>query len=100
MLLSDLKFSMQDKKKFAMFEPPFSFYLCKNEFLSKKVFANKKILSLLTFSERACPLVKPVCCIYAMNGVRMGFHALTDGQNCPYKLITKNTLKRYLDTKA
>lgn len=80
-----------------MFEPPFGFYLSKNEFLSKKVFVNKKILS---FSERTCPLVKPMCCIYAMNGVLMGFHALIDSQNRPYKLVTKNTLKRYLDTKA
>lgn len=30
-------------------------------------FFNKKNLSLLIFSEKACPLVKLMCCIYTVN---------------------------------
>lgn len=31
--------------------------------------------ALLVFLEKVCPLVKPLRCIYAANGVLMGFHA-------------------------
>jgi len=59
----------------ATFEFPFSFYFCKNGFWEKNRFFNKEKKPLLVFVEKACALVKPLCCIYAAKGVLAGFHA-------------------------
>lgn len=59
----------------ATIEFPFSFYFYKDGFWDKNgVFTKGKKRSLLVFSEKACPLVEPFSCIYAANGVLMGFH--------------------------
>lgn len=63
-----------------MLEPPFSFYLCKNELLSKKVFANKQNIVFINLFWKGLSFGKT-------NVLYLCSECCTNGFSCPYRRL-------------